>query len=296
VTVPHPPSRPDSTPARTGRETIALVRRYGAAVLPFAVLVAVIATIWPNDQPAVAVKTRDVHAWPRPGTMPLPDARAAALVTRTPETVPGNAKANHYVPARTQIAAFRAARNADGQSNRRSNPRSRYVTARPGLHNPSTDALIQWVSHKWRIPTDWIRAQLVVESGWRQGFLGDPEGVPSDWYLRYPAFARIAGGDRVYQSLGIAQVKWMPDGSVGAGTEPLRWRSTAFNLDYYAATIRYYYDGACRWCGHGYSPGQAWNSIGAWYSPRPWANADAQNYVLEVQRVLRNRSWNRLEQ
>jgi hypothetical protein len=81
---------------------------------------------------------------------------------------------------------------------------------------------------------------------------------------------------------------------VGAGTEPLRWRSTAFNLDYYAATVRFYYSGACDWCTPGYSAGQTWNSVGGWYSPTPWANAGARSYIERVQKALSERPWTRL--
>src|SRR5919204_575681 len=90
--------------------------------------------------------------------------------------------------------------------------------------------------------------------GGQVGDANDPAGLP-----------RAHRGGEAYQSMGIAQVKWTPDGAVGAGTEPLRWLSTAFNLDYYAATLRYYYDGACNWCGPDYSPAQGWKSAGAWY-------------------------------
>jgi hypothetical protein len=151
--------------------------------------------------------------------------------------------------------------------------------------------LIQWASHKWRIPTDWIRAQMEKESSWDQSDLGDRETVSSSWYGLYPPQARIAGTSDVYQSMGLSQVKWRPDRSQGAGTEPLRWKSTAFSLDYYGATIRFYYDGLCDWCGSGYTAGQAWNSVGAWYQPTPWANRDAQKYVRDVQEGLADRAW-----
>jgi hypothetical protein len=86
-------------------------------------------------------------------------------------------------------------------------------------------------------------------------------------------------------------VKWLPDGSVGAGTEPLRWKSTAFNVDFQGATIRYYFDGLCSWCTSGYSSGQEWNSIGAWFSPYPWSNSGAQAYVRAVQGYLAAKPW-----
>jgi hypothetical protein len=239
-------------------------------------------------------RVREAHRvvnWSPPGKRPISDARAAALVTAVSESVPGNAAANRYVPTRAQLAAFRSATTAEGQSTVQYNPLARYVTGRPaGLKTPSTDELIQWVSHKWGIPTNLIRAQIAVESHWRQGFRGDRETVPAHWYGRYPQHARIPGGEEVYESLGIAQVKWTPDGRVGAGTEPLRWRSTAFSLDYFAATLRYYYDGLCVWCGPGYQAGDSWNSAGAWFSPSPWANDRTRNYIRELQQALKNRS------
>jgi hypothetical protein len=235
-----------------------------------------------------------VASWSPPGTKPLRDAEAAALVSPAREVRPANARANRYRPSSRQLAAFRKSRTSHGQTMVQFNPLFRYVTGRPkGLHRPTTDELIQWVSHKWGIPTNVIRAQMVVESHWRQGYVGDREHVPADWYRRYPPQSRASGGD-VYESLGIAQVKWTPDGSVGAGTEPLRWRSTAFNLDYYAATLRFYFDGDCGWCGPGYGPGQASNSLAAWYSPDPWDNGDARSYLRSVQQAIGSRAWTKL--
>jgi len=235
-----------------------------------------------------------VVSWSPPGTKPLPDAEAAGLVSPAREVRPANKRANRYLPSSRQLDAFRRARTSHGQTMVEFNPLYRYVTGRPkGLRRATTDELIQWVSHKWGIPTNVIRAQMVVESHWRQGFMGDPEHVPADWYGRYPRQSRARGSD-VFESLGIAQVKWRPDGSVGAGTEPLRWRSTAFNLDYYGATLRFFYDGDCRWCGPGYGPGQASNSVAAWYSPDPWNNGDARGYLRRVQQAIGSRAWTRL--
>jgi hypothetical protein len=241
------------------------------ALAIFVAIVAVSSIAWSGRDRKAEIATHDVRAWAKPRSKPLSDKRAATLVTHRRETVPGNVQANLYVPTRDQIAAFRAGKNPNGRTRRPLNPLTRYVTGRPGLRRPSTDDLIQWVSHKWRIPTDSIRAVAFVESRWNQAHVGD-------------------GG----HSLGIAQVKWRPDGSVGTGTEPLRRLSTAFNLDFYGASIRYYYDGRCGWCRGNYGPGQAWNSVGAWYSPSPWSGPDAQDYVQEVQQALQNHSWTRI--
>lgn len=248
-----------------------------------------------SDQEDGVAEAHPVVSWSSPGRKPLSDAKAAALVTRASESVPGNAAANRYVPTRAQLATFRSARTPDGETTLQYNPLTRYVTGHPvGLRSPSTDELIQWASHKWGIPTNLFRAQIAVESKWRQGFRGDRETVSTEWYGRYPRHARVSGGSQVYKSLGIAQVKWTPDGKIGAGTEPLRWQSTAFSLDYFAATVRYYYDGLCVWCTPGYGAGQSWNSAGAWFSPQPWANDQTRTYVHELQHALQDRSWRRL--
>jgi hypothetical protein len=219
------------------------------------------------------------------------DARATAEVTPRPETVPANEPYNDYVPTDEQLRAFHAAVLSDGEPAEVAVPELRYVTGRPELHNPSTDDLIQWAAHKWGIPEDWIRADLALETQWRQRSLGDRATVPRSWLTRYPSEARIAGTSDVYQSMGASQVKWKPDGSVDPGSEPLRHQSTAFALDYYAAVIRYYYDGHCTWCGAGYSAGQKWNSIGAWYQPRPWGNAGQDSYITRVRTALARRIW-----
>jgi len=238
-------------------------------------------------QPSAQPRT----TWTPVGSTPLSDAEAAARVTRVAEIRPQNAEANRYVPTATEIAGYHNARTQYGQTNLEVSPLTKYVTGRSGLTNPSTDDLIQWTAHKWGIPEDWIRAQMAHESWWNHAAIADRATVDPVWYLLYPAVARIPGTTDVLQSMGVMQVKWIPDGSVGAGTEPLRWKSVAFNLDYYGAVTRFYFDGYCGWCTSGYVAGQEWASIGAWYSPYPWNNTDAQNYVAKVKGYLAERIW-----
>ena len=111
----------------------------------------------------------------------------------------------------------------------------------------------------------------------------DPYGGPDDcaplnWYGQYPFQAQLLGTFDVFQSMGVMQIKWSPDGIASPGTESLRWKSTAFNLDYYGAKVRYYYDdGLCDWCTGSYGPRQQWASIGAWYQPTPWRTGSQQH-------------------
>jgi hypothetical protein len=224
---------------------------------------------------------------------PASDAAAAALVTRVPEVRSENVARNAYVPSDAELAAFHTAVNAAAAQN----PYLALVTGRPGITSPSTDDLIQWCSHKWGIPTNWVRAQMALESGWSMDFLGDLTVQPDQThYDAAPAYARSTGL-AVYESLGISQLRWYPDKSGNPnphpGTDPLRWKSTAFNLDVYGATVRAFYDdpGGWRtaWGDGSYSPTEAnheWLSIGGWYQPYPWGNSGQMSYITSVQARL----------
>lgn len=237
---------------------------------------------------------------------PLSDAAAAAPITPERETRPDNARPfsvdgalhgppNDYVPTAGQIAAVRRARTQAGQSILAFNPYYADVDGHDGLRHPSTDDLIQWAAHKWGIPEDWLRAEYAHESWWNQYMLYDDTPVPAAWEARYPSQARLQGTHDVLQSMGIAQVRWSPDGALNAGTEPLRWLSTAFNIDWQAATLRFYYDNPSgsrsAWNDPSYQPCQKWQSIGGWYRPYPWGNADQRSYVAAVQALLAQRVW-----
>jgi hypothetical protein len=233
-------------------------------------------------------------SWAPVGAAPRSDAAAAALTTRRPEIRPDNAAANAYVPSDAELAAFHAARNSYDEAESYFNPLRRFVTGRSGIANPSTDELIQWTAHKWGFPEDIIRAQMAVESWWRQSAMGDltPESDPGS----FPAFSCPGGGSSCYESLGLAQDRWRPDGSLNPGSEPLRWKSTAFNLDLYGANIRFYYDGyAAQWgpgmTDNGYTAGQDWMSIGAHFNPYPWNNQGQRDYIAKVQDYLAKRTW-----
>ena len=239
--------------------------------------------------PAPASAPMKITSWRPVGTPPLSDAEAASRITRVPEKRSGNAAANAYKPSASELHAFLyGERNRDGKLPAEYSHLYGKVT---GGFTGTTDEIIQWGAHKWGIPEDWIRAQAAKESWWRHSTqLGDPTTVRD--VTRYPAHSRI-DGTRVYQSLGLMQVRYdHPDGNrTGTGTEPLRWKSTAFNVDYTLATIRYYYDGLCSWCTAGYTAGQQWESLGAWYNPYPWKNSSQMGYVSSVQNNLANRVW-----
>ncbi len=237
----------------------------------------------PSIEPALAAH-QSSGPWRPAGAEPLSDDDAAELVRPAAEYRSANADPNYYRPTAAELEEFR-----HGQTDRyrrdavQYNPLTNYVT---GGFSGTTDEILQWAAHKWGIPEDVVRAVATTESWWRMSQLGDP-GWTTD-PDRYPWYSRVLGSREVFRSLGIMQVKWTPEG-LHLGTEPLRWRSTAFNVDYWSSVVRYYYDGRCDWCGPDYQAGEEWASVGAWYSPWPWNSSD--DYVSTVQRHVAERTW-----
>lgn len=237
--------------------------------------------------------------WAPVGAPPLSDAQAAAKITPEPEVRPENVAANDFVPSASELNAFHSAQYGGSEGELHTNPLEPYVDGLDGLTKPSTGDLIQWAAQKWGIPEEWLMAEYDVESGWHQNHNSDEAEVPCGWYGQYPPQARISdsgGVCKVYQSIGITQIKWEQN-LIGPGTEPLRWKSTAFNVDYQAAQVRYFFDGYCAWCAYegGYKAGDEWNSIGAWYFPGgagyPWGNQYQEEYVGWVKAALAAKQW-----
>ncbi len=210
---------------------------------------------------ATATWTGDKAAMRPVGSAPLSDAEAAARVRRSSwEPRPENYTPNHRVPTSTELAAFRSLNAAPAW----------YKDKVTGNFTGTTDEIIQWAAHKWGIDEDLFRAAAVQESWWYMSTVGD-------------------GG----LSFGLMQIK----STVSKGTYPLSQLSTAFNVDYYAASFRYYYDGAATWLndpccfsGTTYEAGDVWGSVGAWFAGR-WYTTGAVDYINSVKGRLVNRTW-----
>jgi hypothetical protein len=253
---------------------------------------------------AGSASARSQNTWAAVGHKPLSDRAAAAQVTHRPEGRPANVAANNYRVTNADLRYFRSVKNPAGQTSVAFNHWNAYVDGRSTLRHPSTDDLIQWAAHKWGIPENWIRAQAALESNWQMNLNGDLAPLPVKWVSAYPRSAysiqnmgqacpsgAVACTRLVYMSVGITQIKWTPDNLFNQGTRYLRYRSTAFDLDYMAAEIRYYYDGDATWLGRSYHAGNKWLSMAAWNAPAPWNNAKQQWYVSVVQQQLRAHPW-----
>jgi hypothetical protein len=242
----------------------------------------------PESTAVACPVARPQVTWRAPASPPLPDAQAAAYVRRSGENHPENVRRNAAAPTKRQLRRFRRARDAAGRTPAQFNPNFAWVTAaapRYGLR--STDDLIEWAAYKWGIPENFVRAQMVMESGWSMRHRGDRRDWPEPVAHRYPALA-VIDADSVWESLGIAQIRWRHTVPWNPGVEPLRWRSTAFALDYSQALVRYYFDGSCDWCGPGYVAG---NPDGAYrlYVSGTWN--EGQWYADGVRRNAASKPW-----
>lgn len=223
----------------------------------------------PSPEAPARAATRTV------GSPPLGDEEATAHVRPAPESRGRtNDGPNHRVPTASELAAFRAAQ--DGLDPWNANPYTRNVT---GDFTGTTDEILQWGAWKWGIDEDILRAVAATESWWRMD-------------------NRSRDGD--HTSWGIMQVL-----DAYAGTFPLSRDSTAFNVDFYGATVRFVFDGKNRWLGgtappdRPYAAGDIWGAVGVWFAGA-WYNGDASVersganwYIAYVQRELARRTWSR---
>ncbi len=231
----------------------------------------------PAADPGAKATTRPV------GSPPLSDAEAAARVNRNgfeprgrdlpagsrdayyggsmPNTT--NYPMNETVLTQAQIDAFLA------------HPENAWAAKRniTGNFTGTTDEIIQWAAHKHGLDEDLMRAVAAAETWWRQGdgSWTNPDGTPTE------------------QGGGIFAMTWVPN------TFPAFAKSTAAAADYFAASMRYYYDGEGTWLndverGAQYAMGDLWGTIGAWYAGR-WRTPAAESYILHVKDYLQRRVW-----
>lgn len=152
----------------------------------------------------------------------------------------------------------------------------------------TTDELIQWAACKWGIDEDVARAQVTIESWWRQITGGDLSHDPN---ICHPD-VRTASGP-CPESIGLMQVRFQYHGEAFEDANAIR--SAAYNLDYAFAKWRECYEGDLDWLntverGHDYVAGDMWGCTGVWFSGR-WYTAPAVQYIGRVQQHLEDRTW-----
>ena len=199
--------------------------------------------------------------------LPRPDRLCRSMVSaRSFEPRPDNYVANHTVPSER----VRWPTSPDQLYWRRWIAKRSRVS---GDYTGTTDQSIRWGACKWGIDEDTIRAVAVVESRWHQSTVGDDGG-----------------------SFGLLQVKdHYRDGTLDLGGYPWTQRSTALNVDFYAAWLRScldgdFYDGG-PWLYDGKQVrDDLWGCVGAWYSG-DWYTSGARSYIARVRDALARKAW-----
>jgi len=217
------------------------------------------------------------------------DFEAAEMVHySTWEPRPQNDQANHMTPSLT----FKTA-GYSGMENHAA------VFGRvDGQFTGTTDEIIQWAAAKWGLPDNLIRAEAVVESYWYQdnrNSSGDPISGEG-----YGDFGSCGGspppsgyGANGPASFGMMQDKWcaLKDPSApGYDGWPWSERSTAYNMDLFAAVIRGCYEGWDTWLGGSYHSGDLLGCVGRWYSGA-WYTAGAVQYINGVKALEKSQPW-----
>jgi autotransporter family porin len=213
------------------------------------------------------------------GTLPpksaLPsDQTCASRVRKAAEVRPGNAVFNNTVGHLTAPAP----------------PYGVLYGRVTGNFKGTTDEIIQWIACKWGIDEDVVRAQVALESWWRQTTVGD---FSSDATACAPGHPIGADGQpgQCPQSIGLIQDRtpymrpYINDAAA----------SSAYNLDIGYAIWRSCFEGAETWLntvdrGRQYAAGDMWGCIGRWFSGR-WYTSAATGYMARVQDYLNQRIW-----
>lgn len=212
----------------------------------------------------------------RPGATLPTDAECAAQVTPADEIRAVNEPFNQRRGAQKNLAGPYASR----------------VT---GDFVGTTDEILQWVSCKWGIDTDIVRAQAAKESYWLMDNIGD---WATDAAVCPPGHGLGADGrpGQCPESLGMLQVRWQYNGTpAGLDTWPEVVESTAYHVDYTYSYWRSCYEGVLEWLNTvdrvgTYAAGDEWGCVGIWFAGR-WYTGDAQQYIDAVQEYARDRIW-----
>ena len=198
--------------------------------------------------------------------------------------------ANDYVPSNFELRRFRATKDNFRLTPVQQNPW--YAALPVGLISGTRPRIC---SSSGRLtngvfPRTRCGRLASFEALWHMDWGGDLATVPR-------AGTRSTPTGPLQQRQGVAVDGNHPEssgsrtGRLNAGTQRLRWLSTAFNLDYAAATIRYYYDGKCKWCGRGYHAGQAVEQRRRLEPTGAVGQRKAQWYISKVKRALATHDW-----
>ncbi len=231
-----------------------------------------------------------------PPTPPVvPDAGGRFETLPVGADLPSEATCAEQVRSMTENRPENAAANATAGSG--ANTTYPRVT---GNFTGTTDEILQWAACKWGIDEDWVRSQMIIESYWNQGTMGDFTTDADRCIPRFPIgdYPSQYNGDPEHtgecpESIGLGQVRWLHHQSAFDDDNAID--STAYNVDYTYAIWRTCYEGGFPWLndvpGRGdYGPGDAAGCLGVWYTGR-WYHEAVADYLARFDDTLANRTW-----
>jgi hypothetical protein len=201
--------------------------------------------------------------------------------------------------SRVRPAAETRPENAAANATRGTRANTTYPRV-TGAFTGTTDEIIQWTACKWGIDEDWVRAQIVNESYWRQSALGDFTSSANACAPGFPIgnYPAQYNGDSEHrnqcpESIGLGQVRWLYHQSAFVDGNAVA--SSAYNLDYTYAVWRECYEGRFGWLndverGATYAAGDAKGCLGVWFSGR-WYTQAAVDYIGRFDQTLAARTW-----
>lgn len=159
-----------------------------------------------------------------------------------------------------------------------------------GNFTGTTQEIIRWAACKWGFDEDLMKAQIAIESWWRQDTLGDFHEDPSRCA---PGHALGVDGKAGLcpESYGLMQTRYPYMTSAFPGV----LRSSAMNVDVGFAILRSCFEGNETWLntverGREYAAGDLVGCMGRWFSGR-WYTQGANDYIARVKDYLRQRIW-----
>jgi len=260
---------------------------------------------------------RPAGAW---ASLPTGSTCAVRVHRSSWEPRPDNRVPNHTMPVVRAVHRAFTARPLSGDGSYSPRWDTWLLPRVSGQFTGTTDEIFQWAACKWGLPDNLLRAMAVRESTWYQGEVY-PSGRPvtnwgmGDLFTRSSAASRtycdgLARYGRDYQQdfaagkcpktfsiLGVMSWQAPSWGRMPAnqnGTFPFNRNSTAFAADYLGSQLRGCFEGWQRWLDNtgsgGYSAGQLWGCVGAWYSGA-WRDTAANGYISRVQDEQARRLW-----
>jgi autotransporter family porin len=205
--------------------------------------------------------------------------------------LPSGAQCATWVRSTAAPAENKRVNSAYNQRSGTAIPGATGLTARvDGEFTGSTEQILRWAACKWGLDEDTVKAQVAVESWWRQTAQGD---WSTDAAVCPPGHGLGVDGraGQCPESWGLTQVRWAYHQNAWAQSVA----SSAFNVDYAYSVMRSCYVGELTWLntvdrGATYAPGDFDGCLGVWFSGR-WRTQPALDYITKVKGYQQSRIW-----